>query len=154
MVSVERYPCFVMQVSGVLSLKTDAVFSNVEMKHVPCSLLKKNTIVLWSATSWRLTKCLNKTTFLYMWLRGNLEFVVVQLHVKSRTSLFRVKRRMSMTSATSFSGRCMARQKWRKVWRRRREERVETVAEAAPCCRETEESDEMHKTEQFFLLHA
>ena len=34
------------------------------------------------------------------------------------------------------------------------EERLETVAEVAPCCRETEESDEMHKTEQFFLLHA
>ena len=34
------------------------------------------------------------------------------------------------------------------------EERLETVAEVTPCCRETEESDEMHKTEQFFLLHA
>ena len=26
-----------MQISGALSLKTDAVFSNIEMKHVPCS---------------------------------------------------------------------------------------------------------------------
>ena len=34
------------------------------------------------------------------------------------------------------------------------EERLETVAEVTPCCRETEESDEMHKTEQFFLLRA
>ena len=34
------------------------------------------------------------------------------------------------------------------------EERLETVAEVTPCCRETEESDEMHKTEQFLLLHS
>ena len=46
---------FVMQVSDVLNLtsfvsETDAVFSNVEMKHVLCSLLTKHSIVLWSAT--------------------------------------------------------------------------------------------------------
>ena len=45
-----------MQASGVLSLtrfesEMDAVFSNVEMKHEPCSILRINSIVLWSATS-------------------------------------------------------------------------------------------------------
>ena len=152
MVSVERYPCFCYaDLRRFESKEGDAVFSNVLMEHVPCSLLKKKTIVLWSATSWRLTKCLNQTTFLYMWLRGNLEFVVVQLHVKSRTSLFSVSRDGCrwQVQLLSVAHACQAKSKEKyeeEEEEEEEEERVETIAEVAACCRETEESDEMYKT--------
>ena len=125
MVSVERYPCFCY--AGLRHFESKDGRGFLKCRDETCTLFtpeeKYNSLV--ECYGLKVDKMFKQNNFpLYLVTRKSRVCGCPTPCQIQDVLIFGVKRRMSMTSATSFSGRCMARQKWRKVWRRRRRRRA------------------------------